>query len=308
MPDLALDLRYLRYAILVAQHGSFRAAAESMNLSQSTVSRRIQVLEKRLGATLFERGPTGVRLTAAGQRFIQDATISTGQLLAAIEEMRGTHRGEIGEIRIGLMISLTTGFLAELIRDFRGSSPRVEVRVQEVTSDCATIQLLSGGLDVAFLPMVDKVSGCDAVRLWEERLYCAVSRGHRLAAREAIGWKDIKDELFLLPAGEAGAELDEYFLRRLSGDERTLRRSQQSVGRENLLNMVGDGFGVSLVLSSATGMEHSQVAFLPLQEVDETVAFSVVWAQKNKNPVVRRLVDRAIEKAGGASRSRSQSF
>ena len=74
MPDLAFDLRYLKLVILVAEYGSFRAAAESQNLSQSTVSRRVQILEHRLGVALFERSPHGVQLTALGKRFIQSAT------------------------------------------------------------------------------------------------------------------------------------------------------------------------------------------------------------------------------------------
>src|SRR5690606_30994322 len=73
MPDIALDLRFLHYAVLAARLGSFRAAAESLNLSQSTVSRRIRVLERRLGIELFERDPPvahepRARAGAAGRR------------------------------------------------------------------------------------------------------------------------------------------------------------------------------------------------------------------------------------------------
>ena len=49
MPDLTLDLRYLKYAIQVAEAGSFRRAAERIAISQSTVSRRVQMLERQLG-------------------------------------------------------------------------------------------------------------------------------------------------------------------------------------------------------------------------------------------------------------------
>jgi DNA-binding CsgD family transcriptional regulator len=52
MPDLALDLRYLQYAILVAEHCSIRRAADALNHSQSTVSRHILLLERRLGVQL----------------------------------------------------------------------------------------------------------------------------------------------------------------------------------------------------------------------------------------------------------------
>jgi hypothetical protein len=63
MPDLALDLRHLRYAMVVAELGSVRRAADALNLSQSTISRRIQSLECRLGVSLFERSRSGARLT-----------------------------------------------------------------------------------------------------------------------------------------------------------------------------------------------------------------------------------------------------
>ncbi|WP_132560680.1 LysR family transcriptional regulator [Rhizobium sullae] len=73
MPNLALDLRYLKYAIVVAEQGSFRRAADILNLPQSTVSRRIQILERTLGLPLFERSRIGARPTLAGERFIREA-------------------------------------------------------------------------------------------------------------------------------------------------------------------------------------------------------------------------------------------
>ncbi|WP_296442302.1 LysR family transcriptional regulator [Rhizobium sp. 60-20] len=59
----------------MADHGSFRRAAEALDLSQSTGSRRVQALERRLGTPIFIRDRCGVRLTHAGQRFLRDATI-----------------------------------------------------------------------------------------------------------------------------------------------------------------------------------------------------------------------------------------
>jgi DNA-binding transcriptional LysR family regulator len=63
MQDIAFDLRYLTSAILAAEHGRFRRAAEVMNLSQSTLSCGIQLLERRLATPSFERNRTGERFT-----------------------------------------------------------------------------------------------------------------------------------------------------------------------------------------------------------------------------------------------------
>lgn len=84
VPDLAFDLRYLKYAMLVAEHGSFRRAASVLNLSQSTISRRIQLLERRLGVPLFERNHAGARTTLAGERFMRDAIVGAEHLQQAV--------------------------------------------------------------------------------------------------------------------------------------------------------------------------------------------------------------------------------
>ena len=60
MPDLTLDLRYLKYAVQVAEAGSFRRAAERLSISQSTVSRRVQLFERNrsLSGVLCPPAPT----------------------------------------------------------------------------------------------------------------------------------------------------------------------------------------------------------------------------------------------------------
>ena len=106
MPDLAFDLRHLKYALLAAEHGSFRRVAEALNLSQSTISRRIQLLEHRIGISLFERTNSGVRPTAAGERFMREAAVGAGHLREAVNSISMAQRGHTGELRIGLMASL----------------------------------------------------------------------------------------------------------------------------------------------------------------------------------------------------------
>lgn len=298
MPDIALDLRYLRYAILVAQHGSFSAAAESLDISHTTVGRRVRLLERVLGVPLFDTDHSGVRLTPGGQRFIQDATVGANLLSDAVRDLRDFHRGGEGMIRIGLMSSLAGGFLADLLKDFRSRYPEAEIKVEEMSSDCAKIGLLCNRVDVAFLPNIAEVPGCKTVELWDEQVLCALSKDHPLNDRKTLRWEDIAGEVFLVPSGGTGAELDVYFLGKLSGGGDDIRMSMQSVGRENLLNMVSDGFGVALLLSSAVQQRREEVAFIPLAELQEPVRFSAVWSQTNANPVVQRLLEIARRKTG----------
>ncbi|MCV3207342.1 LysR family transcriptional regulator [Mesorhizobium sp. YC-39] len=82
MPDVSLDLRYLSDAIAAAGHGSFCKAALSLDVPQSTVTRRILILESQLGFPLFLRERSGVKLTVAGSDFLANAISGVHQLSA----------------------------------------------------------------------------------------------------------------------------------------------------------------------------------------------------------------------------------
>ncbi|WP_442680706.1 LysR family transcriptional regulator [Sphingomonas sp. ASY06-1R] len=81
MLDLSLDLRYLKCAICAAEAGSFRKAAELLCLPQSSVSRRMQLFERRLGFPLFKRSSSGIRVTIASEAFLSIASGSEGDRL-----------------------------------------------------------------------------------------------------------------------------------------------------------------------------------------------------------------------------------
>lgn len=78
----------LNALIAAAETGSFTAAAETLNLTHGSVSRRIAALEAWLGTTLFERHGRGVRLTPAGQRFAADARHALGALSRSADQWR----------------------------------------------------------------------------------------------------------------------------------------------------------------------------------------------------------------------------
>lgn len=91
MPDLTLDLRYLKYAVQVAEAGSFRRAAERLSISQSTVSRRVQLFERQLGFSL-QAYASGAGLTPEGERFLQQAVVGARYLRNAATEIRSARK------------------------------------------------------------------------------------------------------------------------------------------------------------------------------------------------------------------------
>lgn len=306
MPDLSLDLRHLKYAMLAVEHGSFRRAAEALNLSQSTISRRIQSLEHRIGIPLFERTRSGARPTTAGERFIREAAVGAGQLRQAVDSMAMAQRGHFGELRIGLMASLASGFLADLLGSFRGRFSSIEIKLEEATAQASAAAVLSGRLDAAFIPGHPRLPGCRTETLWDERVYVAIPDAHPAAALRSVEWGDVRDETFLVTAEAAGPEIEDYLVRQLSGPGFRPNISVQHVGRDNLLNMVARGFGITLTTTSTLGAVWPGVRFQPVNGRENVVSSSVVWSEANQNPALKLLLEMGLALARRTGHSTAQ--
>ena len=291
MPDLTLDLRFLRYAILVAEHGSFRRAADTLSISQSTVSRRIRLLEHRLGISIFERSRSGARLTHAGERFIRDAAIGAGHLHRAVRDLHSAQRGYREELRIGLIASFAGGFLADLLCCFRSRYPNVDVKLEEATSQSNIDGILSGRLDAAFVLGTPQLSGSHARVLWDERIFLALPSAHGLATRKDITWEEVREETFLVSADGPGQEIEDQLGQMLCGLKFRPKMLVQKIGRENLLNMVAMGFGLTLATRSMMGASCVDLTFVPIGDHDYFVTTSVIWPSDSQNPVLNKLLE-----------------
>jgi DNA-binding transcriptional LysR family regulator len=107
----ALDIVSITHALLVAECLSFRRAARMLGVRQSAVSRRVRVLEDQLGVSLFERYHAGVRVTAAGARFLDQARDAL--LHNAVKTASAAGRGAIGRLNIGILSSMGRAFFVK---------------------------------------------------------------------------------------------------------------------------------------------------------------------------------------------------
>lgn len=301
MPDFAFDLRYLRYAILVAEHRSFRRVAALLDLSSSTIGRRIQLLERRLGFPLFERDRHGARLTPAGEKFIRDAEISMNDLDRAILHAKMVHQGQVGEFRVGIVTSLANGLLVELIEEYRDHFPRINVKLEESGWRTTGARVLSGRLDIALLPKGDRLDGCESLPLWKESVVVAVSRDHKFSQYNSVTWEELRDETFLISADVEGSEIERFLTSRFAKFQLRPNISEHTVGRENLLNMAARGFGVFPTLASAVSPGRTDLFFLGISGVTEAIDIHAAWLTGRQSPMLRRFIDLARSKANAAA-------
>lgn len=141
----------LRHFTLVAKHGTFTAAARHAHLTQPALTASIQKLERDLGATLFERGRSGAKLTAAGEALLPRARAA----LAAVEDGRRAV-AEIaglaaGDVRVGAGPTVCTYYLPPTLARFRARYPGVRIHLREAHGDDLLDAIEAGELDLVIV-------------------------------------------------------------------------------------------------------------------------------------------------------------
>ncbi|MDG4831428.1 LysR substrate-binding domain-containing protein [Solwaraspora sp. WMMD1047] len=148
---MLMQLHQLRYFVAVAETRHFTHAADSVGITQPSLSKQIHVLEADLGAPLFERVRGGTRLTAAGEVLLPLARRILADVDTArreVQELVGVRRGRL---RLGATPSLCASLAPPVLRRFRDAHPNVELRVEESGSQDLVRDLLRGELDLALI-------------------------------------------------------------------------------------------------------------------------------------------------------------
>ena len=122
------ELRQLRHFVAVADQLHFGRAAAALHMSQPPLSRSIQDLERRLGATLLARSRRKVELTPEGARFLEEAKRLLAQLERAVLEVGSMAAGAGGRLRLGFVSLADYGVLPELLKAYKAARPRSEER------------------------------------------------------------------------------------------------------------------------------------------------------------------------------------
>ena len=296
MPGHIETLQLLSF-LAVAETGSFRKAGTRLNIGQSAVSRRVQRLEDLLGVSLFERRPSGARLTVAGSCFASRTCAILDDLDAAVDTARSAGVAGNGHLRIGLIASLSRGAMRGVFEMFLAAHGDIDLCLIESDRSELLTLLNHRRIDAVYASGEPEAEIGDGLTVDEEGLFLAVQADEPLAARERLQWEDIADANFVVSAREPGPEIHDYIIRRVSdlGRSATVRRHR--LDREGIMTLVGLGLGVSLVADHWRGVQYPNVSFIPIGDEDERVPFSVTWRPENGNPALRRFISLARTEA-----------
>lgn len=249
-----MNLRELKYIIAVAETHHFGRAAERCFVSQPTLSGQIKKLEDELGVAIFERTNRSVEITPAGETILTHARLLLEQADAIEQVARAQQDPLAGPLRIGAIPTLSPYLMPLILLPLRQRLPQLKLVLFEEVTDTLLMRLRHHDLDAALLATPPGDTELVELPLYDEPFWLAHPREHALASKDPITHEDLEQiELLLLADGHCLThqvmEVCRLAERPHGGEMADLR----AASLETLLQLVGAGFGCTLLPALATG-------------------------------------------------------
>lgn len=286
-----IELRQLRYAVITADTQSFSRAAATLNVKQSTLSRRVLALEDRLGVKLFERTTRGAEPTENGRVFIEQAR----RIVTDIENLQTTARnvsyGLHGRIAVGYCSPLMAGNLKLAFTDYLNRYPDVQFDGVEAGLEKLFHALHSHTIDVVVAPIGHGEEGISSRRVWSERLFAVLPNDHGLADREQIYWHDMRRDVFVVPAGGLGPIFGNLIAARLTGQGKRPNIILQDTSLESVLSIVAAKRYISIATEASQGIAWTDLRFVEIHDPTgpTRLEYALYWRAANDNPALQRF-------------------
>jgi DNA-binding transcriptional LysR family regulator len=289
-----LDLRHLRYFLVVADEGNFHRASERLNIAQSALSRRILDLEAELGLQLFRRSARGVEPTAAGSIVLEHARRIIAETEQARAHLRRLAEGRAGTLRIGMnRVAPQLVMVSAAIRAFRLAHPAVDLKLLPMPSEDQLAALNAGEIELGMLAnRPASARDFDHLTLVRDTLILALPAEHPLAARRTIRLGDLAAVDLVMFNRASGPVAHDALLAAFAGQGIQPRIVQESGAEDAQLGLVAAGMGATFTFSSIVERyRRDDLVFRPVADLDVRVDIDLVWRYSDVSPLRRRLVE-----------------
>lgn len=270
--SMNFDLADLRAFVAVAELNSFRAAAESIHLSQPALSRRVEKLEAALGIRLFDRTTRSVSLTAVGRDFSKKARALLDDLEDSLLSMREVASSQVGEVVIACIPSAVYYFLPQVLKEYHAQYPRIRVRILDDGANAVLESVSRGEADFGISIIGTQEPEIEFQSILSESFVVACRSDHPIAVKRQVTWGELDQYDYMTVDKSSGNRL-------LLDNALATAKARPSWRYEarhisTLVGMVEAGLGIAVVprLSMPMG-KHPTLVSIPLVEpsVERTV-------------------------------------
>lgn len=246
-----MTLTEMRYVVALARERHFGRAAESCHVSQPTLSVALKKVEGQLGAALFERSASEVRITLLGERIVAQSRRVLEEAVK-LDEIAGTVGDPLsGQLRVGIIYTIAPYLLPQFIPALNGVAPAMPLFLKEDFTANLIPALKAGELDVIVLALPLAEPGLVAQPVYEEPFRVVVPATHPWAGRPSVRADELDGEhLLLLGHGNCFRDQVLESCPRLTAPD-ALANALEGGSLETIRYMVASGAGIAVMPSTA---------------------------------------------------------
>jgi len=275
-----MTLTEMRYIVALARERHFGKAAEACHVSQPTLSVALKKVEGQLGAALFERTASDVRITALGERIVAQAKRVLDEAVRLEEIADSTGDPLSGQLRVGIIYSIAPYLLPQFIPALHQQAPNMPLFLKEDFTGNLIPALKAGELDVIVIALPFAEPGLVAQAVYEEPFRVVVPAAHPWSRREAIPADELDGQNLLL-LGQGNCFRDQVLesCPRLTAPD-GLAHSLEGGSLETIRYMVASGAGIAVMPSTAADPlvdKEVMVKVLPFAGTQPSRTVGLVW-------------------------------
>lgn len=289
-----MELRHLRYFVAVAELGSVSRAAEKLFVAQPPLSTQIKQLEDEIGTPLLIRYPRGVRLTAAGTVFFEEAKAVIAGAERAKRLARHNDDATAGFARIGYVQSAGHTMLPRLIRRLKALRPGCELGVREMVTSQQVQALRDGEIDVGLARPPISANRVVLAAEMSDPFCLAIASDHPLAADcKPIDLRLAAEQSFVSFPRHRGPAFFDLTIGLCTDVGFSPHIQFEASTLYGVLDLVGAGLGVAIVPASSALLSAKGYVLRALDKPSRAASLALAQLRGDPNPMVATLADLA---------------
>lgn len=283
-----MNTQQLETFVQVAEHLNFARAAESLNITQSAVSRQIHSLEDELGIKLLHRTTRTVILTPEGLSFLEDSKYILGRLKFATAKIQHHTDSNIQILSIGCGNEMYLDYLYKILNICRREIPSFHPFLRVISHRSLLNLFYQGDIDILLgfkddVPMKDEIIFTE---LFLVPLCCALPIGHKYADQKFINTQNLLSEKLVtcnsfaipLKAAERQRRLAEYLPPASVYNCESLHAA---------LTLIRSGYGYSILPKAR--FDDPFIRYIPLENSD-LMHYGIFYKKSASNPLLKKVV------------------
>lgn len=286
-----MEFKRLKYFIAVAEELHFGRAAGRLDMAQPPLSRQIAQLEIEVGAQLFDRSRSKIRLTQAGELLLDRSKAILSHLEDTYAETRRLGEGAMGLLRVAFVGTATYGAMPTIIKSFRSNFPDIDISLLALNNADLMRALIQGEIDVAVArPGLDD-DELKTERLQTEPLTLALPDTMLANLRDPVPLESMRNETFVLYPRSPRPSFADHILDVCNKAGFHPGKIVEAMDFQTAISLVAVGVGVSIVPHSVSLAKRPGVSYRPYQGFNPGTALSINYRRDNRSPQLLNFLE-----------------